>query len=288
MLGGHGDDMVPLTRYSTVGGVPLPDLVKMGWITQEKLDAIVDRTRKGGGEIVALLKTGSAFYAPASSAIQMAESYLKDKKRMLPCAAYLNGEYGVKGLYVGVPVVIGANGVEKIVEIDLNAAEQRDVPEVGRVGEGPDRRLQEDRAAARGLTLRSLPATVADELVDAACSVRHRHADRCSWMPAGRRCRRRTEAGAGCAVSPAREDASMNIHEYQAKQVLKSYGAPVADGRADHVGRGSRAAAVKALPGPVWVVKSQIHAGGRGKGKFKELGPDAKGGVRVAFSVDEA
>ena len=124
VLGGHGDDMVPIARYSTVAGIPLPDLVKMGWITQEKLDAIVERTRKGGGEIVNLLKTGSAFYAPASSAIQMAESYLKDKRRVLPCAAYLNGEYGVKGMYVGVPVVIGANGIEKIVEIDLNAAER--------------------------------------------------------------------------------------------------------------------------------------------------------------------
>ena len=123
-LGGHGDDMVPLARYSSVGGVPLPDLVKMGWISQEKLDSIVDRTRKGGGEIVALLKTGSAFYAPASSAIQMAESYLKDKRRILPCAAYLTGQYGVKDMYVGVPVVIGANGVEKIVEIELNDAEK--------------------------------------------------------------------------------------------------------------------------------------------------------------------
>jgi len=124
ILGGHGDDMVPLVRYSSVGGVSLPDLVKMGWIKQDRLDQIVDRTRKGGGEIVALLKSGSAFYAPASSAIAMAESYLKDKKRILPCAAYLNGEYGVKGLYVGVPVVIGAGGAERIVEIDLNSAER--------------------------------------------------------------------------------------------------------------------------------------------------------------------
>jgi malate dehydrogenase len=124
VLGGHGDDMVPIARYSTVAGIPLPDLVKMGWIRQDRLDAIIERTRKGGGEIVNLLKTGSAFYAPASSAIQMAESYLKDKRRVLPCAACLNGEYGVKGLYVGVPVVIGGNGIEKIVEIDLNAAER--------------------------------------------------------------------------------------------------------------------------------------------------------------------
>jgi malate dehydrogenase len=124
VLGGHGDDMVPLVRYSNVAGIPLPDLIRMRWITQERLDEIVDRTRKGGGEIVALLRTGSAFYAPASSAIQMAESYLKDKKRILPCAAYLGGEYGVKGLYVGVPVVIGAGGVERVVEIDLNTAER--------------------------------------------------------------------------------------------------------------------------------------------------------------------
>jgi malate dehydrogenase len=125
VLGGHGDDMVPIARYSTVAGIPLPDLVRMGWTTQAKLDAIIERTRKGGGEIVNLLKTGSAFYAPASAAIQMAESYLKDKRRVLPCATYLNGEYGVKGLYVGVPVIIGAKGVEKIVEIDLNAAERQ-------------------------------------------------------------------------------------------------------------------------------------------------------------------
>lgn len=124
VLGGHGDTMVPLARYSTVAGIPLPDLVKMGWTTQEKLNAIIQRTRDGGAEIVNLLKTGSAFYAPASSAIAMAESYLKDKKRVLPCAAYLTGQYGVKGLYVGVPVVIGAGGVERVVEIDLNKAEK--------------------------------------------------------------------------------------------------------------------------------------------------------------------
>jgi malate dehydrogenase len=124
VLGGHGDDMVPIARYSTVGGIPLPDLVKLGWTTQAKLDAIIERTRKGGGEIVALLKTGSAFYAPASSAIQMAESYLKDKRRVLPCAVYLTGQYGVNGMYVGVPAVIGANGVEKVVEIDLDADEK--------------------------------------------------------------------------------------------------------------------------------------------------------------------
>jgi malate dehydrogenase len=124
VLGGHGDTMVPLARYSTVAGIPLPDLVKMGWTTQEKLDKIIQRTRDGGAEIVALLKTGSAFYAPASAAIAMAESYLKDKKRVLPCAAHLSGQYGVNGLYVGVPVVIGAGGVEKIVEISMNSEEK--------------------------------------------------------------------------------------------------------------------------------------------------------------------
>jgi len=125
VLGGHGDDMVPSVRYSTVAGIPLPDLVKMGWTTQERIDAIVKRTRGGGGEIVNLLKTGSAFYAPASSAIAMAESYLKDQRRVLPCAAYLDGQYGVKGMYVGVPVILGANGVEKIVEISLDADETK-------------------------------------------------------------------------------------------------------------------------------------------------------------------
>ncbi len=124
VLGGHGDTMVPLVRYSTVAGIPVPDLIKMGWSTQEKIDAIVKRTAGGGGEIVNLLKTGSAFYAPAASSIAMAESYLKDKKRIFPCAAYLSGEYGVDDLYVGVPVVIGANGVERIVEIELNNEEK--------------------------------------------------------------------------------------------------------------------------------------------------------------------
>ena len=124
VLGGHGDDMVPLVRYSTVAGIPLPDLVKMGFTTQPKIDAIVERTRKGGGEIVNLLKTGSAFYAPAASAIAMAESYLRDKKRVLPCATYLDGQYGHKGLFLGVPVVIGAAGVERVVEIDLNKEER--------------------------------------------------------------------------------------------------------------------------------------------------------------------
>jgi len=124
VLGGHGDTMVPLTRYSTVAGIPVPDLIAMGWTTQEKIDAIVARTANGGGEIVKLLEKGSAFYAPAASAIAMAESYLKDKKRVLPCAAMLTGQYGVTDLYVGVPVVIGAGGVEKIVEIKLNPTEQ--------------------------------------------------------------------------------------------------------------------------------------------------------------------
>jgi malate dehydrogenase len=121
VLGGHGDTMVPLTRYSTVAGIPIPDLIEMGWTTQQKIDQIVQRTRDGGAEIVGLLKTGSAYYAPAASAIAMAESYLKDKKRVLPCAAHLTGQYGCNNLYVGVPVVIGAGGVERIVEIKLNA-----------------------------------------------------------------------------------------------------------------------------------------------------------------------
>ena len=120
VLGGHGDTMVPLIRYSTVAGIPVPDLIKMGWSTQEKIDKIVQRTRDGGAEIVGLLKTGSAYYAPATSAIAMAESYLKDKKRLLPCAAHLTGQYGVKDTYVGVPVVIGEGGVERIAEIALN------------------------------------------------------------------------------------------------------------------------------------------------------------------------
>lgn len=124
VLGGHGDTMVPLVRYSTVAGIPLPDMVKMGWTTQARLDAIVQRTRDGGAEIVGLLKTGSAFYAPASSAITMAESYLLDKKRVLPCAARLSGQYGVKDLFIGVPVVIGAGGVEKIIEIEMTPDEK--------------------------------------------------------------------------------------------------------------------------------------------------------------------
>ena len=119
VLGGHGDTMVPVVEYSTVAGIPIPDLIAMGWSTQERIDAIVARTRNGGGEIVGLLKTGSAFYAPATSGIEMAEAYLKDQKRVLPCAAYLSGEYGVSDLYVGVPVVIGAGGVERVVEIRL-------------------------------------------------------------------------------------------------------------------------------------------------------------------------
>jgi malate dehydrogenase len=124
VLGGHGDTMVPLIRYSTVAGIPVPDLIKMGWSTQAKIDAVCERTANGGGEIVKLLERGSAFYAPAASAIAMAEAYLRDKKRVLPCAAYLTGQYGIKDLYVGVPVVIGAGGVEKIVEIELNPTEK--------------------------------------------------------------------------------------------------------------------------------------------------------------------
>ena len=124
VLGGHGDTMVPLARYSAVAGIPVPDLVKMGWSTQKKIDQIVQRTRDGGAEIVGLLKTGSAFYAPASSAIEMADSFLKDKKKLLPCAAYVNGYYDLDGLYVGVPVIIGKNGVERIVEISFTSDEK--------------------------------------------------------------------------------------------------------------------------------------------------------------------
>ena len=125
VLGGHGDTMVPLVRYSTVAGIPVPDLIEMGWSTAARIDEIVQRTRDGGAEIVGLLKTGSAFYAPASSAIEMAEAYLGDKKRVLPCAAWVDGAYGLDGLYVGVPVVIGAGGVERVVDIALNADEQQ-------------------------------------------------------------------------------------------------------------------------------------------------------------------
>jgi malate dehydrogenase len=124
VLGGHGDTMVPLVRYSTVAGIPLPDLVAMGWTTQERLDGIVQRTRDGGAEIVGLLKTGSAFYAPATSAIEMAEAFLKDQKRLLPCAAWCSGEFGLDGMYVGVPTIIGAGGIERIVDIKLTAEEQ--------------------------------------------------------------------------------------------------------------------------------------------------------------------
>ncbi|PHQ98752.1 MAG: malate dehydrogenase [Marinosulfonomonas sp.] len=125
VLGGHGDTMVPLTRYSAVGGIPLPDMVKMGWSTQDKIDAIVQRTRDGGAEIVGLLKTGSAFYAPATSAIEMAEAFLKDQKRVLPCAAYVDGALGLNGFYVGVPTVIGAGGIERVIDIQLSKDEQK-------------------------------------------------------------------------------------------------------------------------------------------------------------------
>jgi malate dehydrogenase len=125
VLGGHGDTMVPLVRFSNVAGVPIPDLIKMKMISKDKVEKIVSRTRSGGGEIVSLLKSGSAYYAPASSALAMAESYIKDKKRILPCAAYLKGEYGVKDLYVGVPVIIGSKGVEKVLEIKLDSVEKK-------------------------------------------------------------------------------------------------------------------------------------------------------------------
>jgi len=125
VLGGHGDTMVPLVRYSTVAGIPLPDIIKMGWISQQEVEQIIQRTVHGGAEIVNLLQTGSAFYAPATSAIEMAESYLRNRRRILPCAAYLNGEYGIQGIYFGVPTLIGANGVEKIITIELNSEEKK-------------------------------------------------------------------------------------------------------------------------------------------------------------------
>ena len=124
VLGGHGDTMVPLIRYASVAGIPIPDLIKMGWTTQEKIDQIIQRTRDGGAEIVKLLGNGSAYYAPATAAIEMAESYLKDKRKILPVAAYLTGEYGINNIYIGVPTIIGANGVEKIIEVELNQEER--------------------------------------------------------------------------------------------------------------------------------------------------------------------
>ncbi len=223
VLGGHGDSMVPLTRYSTVAGIPLPDLVKMKWTTQARLDEIVQRTRDGGAEIVNLLKSGSAFYAPAASAIAMAESYLKDQKRVLPCAAYLNGEYGVKDLYVGVPTVIGAKGVERIVEIQLNGNE----------------RTMFEKSAEAVATLVEACKKIAPNLAPNKALV-------------------------------------MNIHEYQAKAVLREFGLPVPRGHAAL----SVEEAVKAadtLGTPVLVVKAQIHAGGRGKA----------GGVKVVKSKED-
>ncbi len=158
VLGGHGDSMVPLVRYSTVAGIPLPDLVRMKWTTQKRIEEIVKRTRMGGGEIVGLLKTGSAFYAPASSAIQMAEAYLKDKRRVLPCAAYLKGEYGVKGLYVGVPCVIGARGVEKVVEIKLNPDEKKMFNKSVRAVKGLIKTVQKITAKAKAEARKNAPA----------------------------------------------------------------------------------------------------------------------------------
>lgn len=155
VLGGHGDTMVPLPRYSTVAGIPLPDLIDMKWTTQKKLDKIIQRTRDGGAEIVSLLKTGSAFYAPASAAIQMAEAYLKDKKRVLPCAAYLKGQYGVKDMYVGVPCVIGAKGVERIVEIKLDPAEKAEFNSSVRAVKGLLRAIDRLVAKAKKATVKA-------------------------------------------------------------------------------------------------------------------------------------
>ena len=265
VLGGHGDDMVPLVRYSTVAGIPLPDLVKMGWTTQEKLDAIVERTRKGGGEIVNLLKTGSAFYAPAASAIAMAESYLKDKKRVLPCAAYLNGQYGVKDMYVGVPVVIGANGVERIVEYRSPADEKA--------------MFEKSVASVQGLVdaCKQINPALKSSVIAAWLGMRP------STLRLGHRSRHRRQRPSG----HDEERKHMNIHEYQGKarpEGVRRCPSPsgVAIFSADEA-----EAAAKELGGPLWVVKSQIHAGGRGKGKFKEAAAGEKGGVRLAKSVDE-
>ncbi len=200
-------------RYSTVAGIPVPDLIKMGWTTQEKIDAIVARTANGGGEIVKLLEKGSAFYAPAASAIAMAESYLRDKKRVLPAAAHLSGQYGMNDLYVGVPVVIGAGGVERVVEIKLSSDEQA--------------------------------------AFDKSCGAVKELIEACKSSSANRR--------------PPR----MNIHEYQAKELLRGYGVAVLDGYIAWTAEEAEAACAK-LPGPVYVVKSQIHAGGRGAGHFAE------------------
>ena len=218
VLGGHGDTMVPLTRYSTVAGIPVPDLVKMGWTTQAKIDAMVARTRDGGGEIVKLLERGSAFYAPAASAVAMAESYLKDKKRVLPCAALLNGEYGVKDLYVGVPVVIGAGGVERIVEIAMNA-EEKGAFDKSCAAVGTGRGEKADRLSAAG---------AAD---------------------------RRGKGG---------------LHEHPripGQGTVEAFGVAGAR-RLRGLDRGRGVAAAEAAAGPGIVVKAQIHAGGRGAGRF--------------------
>ena len=185
VLGGHGDTMVPLIRYSSVAGIPLADLVKMRWITQKRLDEIVQRTRDGGAEIVGLLKTGSAYYAPAAAALEMAESYLKNQKRVLPCAAYLNGEYGVKGIYAGVPVIISAKGVERVIELDLTSAEKDAFMHSVEVGQGARRALPEDRAEPRFIEL-----TIVRSL--------QRPSD------------------------PGAKSIAMNIHEYQAKALLEA------------------------------------------------------------------
>ena len=199
VLGGHGDTMVPLVRYSTVAGIPLPDLVKMGWTSQARIDEIVDRTRNGGAEIVNLLKTGSAFYAPAASAIAMAESYLRDKKRVLPCAAYLNGEYGVKDMYVGVPVVIGSKGRRAHRRDRTRRQGPRSIRQVGRRGAGSGRRLQEDRTGSA----RPLITVVA-------------------WLRKTMLRTNRSKAGLW--------GAQMNIHEYQAKALLHEFGVPISRG----------------------------------------------------------
>ena len=230
-------------------GIPLPDLVKMGWTTQAKLDAIVERTRKGGGEIVNLLKTGSAFYAPAASAIAMAESYLKDQRRVLPCAAHLTGQYGVQRHLCRRPGGDRRERRRAHHRDRVRRGRKSDVRQVGRRRPRSDGGLQGDQPRARRLIVRSSArgkrAFVSSEVVVA-----------------------------------------MNIHEYQAKAVLRAFGVPIADGFPAFTPEEAVEGARK-LGGPLWVVKSQIHAGGRGKGRFKEASAGDKGGVRLARSVDE-
>ena len=281
VLGGHGDTMVPLTRYSTVAGIPLPDLVKMGWTTQERLDAIVQRTRDGGAEIVGLLKTGSAFYAPAASAIAMAESYLKDQSACCPAPPGSRAPTASQGLYVGVPVVIGANGIERIIEISLDKAEQAMLQKsIDAVNGLVDACKKIDDSL--DLTARSARLPAGARSPGNAGMTRAGTTGRARGRPAPEPGRR-----AGAAARRGGR-AAMNIHEYQAKEILRALRRAGRQGprrcwTADHARE-----AIDELGGPVWVVKAQIHAGGRGKGTFKETEAGEKGGVRVTKDPEEA